>query len=192
MTQTPPSATTENPQASGSDSGNQRSEPDFLRIGRVSRPHGLRGELSIQVSVSKPPLLNDVEQVYIGPARVPYKISAARTHRKRLLLRLANVEDRESAEALRGQDVSISAADAEPLQTDEYYIRELIGLQIVTEEGETLGTLTDVLETGANDVYVVTQDEDDWLLPAIKDVIRAIDLERNEMIVHLLPGLRPD
>ena len=68
----------------------------------------------------------------------------------------------------------------------------LIGLQIVTEKGEALGTLKDVLETGANDVYVVTQDEDDWLLPAIKDVVRAIDLERNEMIVHLLPGLRPD
>ena len=192
MTQTPPPATTENPQASGSASGNQRSEPDFLRIGRVSRPHGMRGELSIQVSVSKPPLLNDVEQVYIGSARVPYKISAAHTHRKRLLLRLANVEDRESAEVLRGQDVSISVADAEPLKPDEYYIRELIGLQIVTEEGEALGTLKDVLETGANDVYVVTQDEDDWLLPAIKDVVRAIDLERNEMIVHLLSGLRPD
>ena len=192
MTQTPPPATTENPQESGSESGYQRSESDFLRIGRVSRPHGLRGELSIQVSVSKPPFLNDVEQVYIGSARVPYKISAARTHRKRLLLRLANVEDRESAEVLRGQDVSISVADAEPLQPDEYYIRELIGLQIVTEEGEALGTLKDVLETGANDVYVVMQDEDDWLLPAIKDVVRAIDLERNEMIVHLLPGLCPD
>ena len=130
--------------------------------------------------------------MYIGSARVPYKISAARTHRKRLLLRLANIEDRESAEALRGQDVSISVADAEPLQPDEYYIRELIGLQIVTEEGEVLGTLKDVLETGANDVYVVTHDGEEWLLPAIKDVVRAIDLERKEMSVHLLPGLRPD
>lgn len=173
----------------GSETGRQRSEPTFLLLGRVSRPHGLRGDLFVQVPLGAPPRLDDVRRLFLGPEAAPYRLQTYRFHRKQLLVKLGGVDDREMAAALRGQLVQISVADAAPLQPDEYYVRQLLGLQVLSESGELLGELAEVIATGANDVYLVRREERDLLLPAIKDVILRVDLEAGEMRVCLPPGL---
>jgi 16S rRNA processing protein RimM len=101
--------------------------------------------------------------------------------------------NRESAGELRNKFVYVQAKDRPPLPDGEYYYHELIGLQVDTDAGETLGVLTDILETGANDVYIVSPDQgQDILLPAIPSVVLEINLEQGRMLVHILPGLISD
>jgi len=113
-----------------------------------------------------------------------------RVRRGELLMRLADCADREAAEAFRGQLVQIRVEQAAPLPSGQYYQHQIIGLPVVTEEGEALGDVTEILETGANDVYVVSGPQGEILLPAIGSVIRQIDLEVRRITVHLLEGLR--
>jgi 16S rRNA processing protein RimM len=106
-----------------------------------------------------------------------------------LLLKLEGCDDRNGADELRGMLVQIPTEEAEPLGEGEYYHFQLIGLAVETESGERLGQVVEVLETGANDVYVVRGIRGEVLLPAVDDVIRAIDLESKRMMVRLLPGM---
>jgi 16S rRNA processing protein RimM len=105
-------------------------------------------------------------------------------------LKLAGVDTPEAAARLRDQTVLVEIADVVPLKKGQYYQYQLIGLKVITEAGEALGELTEILETGANDVYVVTGAEGrEILLPATDEVIRAIEVERGEMVVRRLEGL---
>jgi 16S rRNA processing protein RimM len=107
------------------------------------------------------------------------------------LLKLAGCDDRDAAERLRGAWLQIPETEALPLADDEYYLYELQGLQVLDEAGERLGELVDVIETKANNVFVVHDDAgQELLLPDIPQVIREIDFENGRMTVHLLPGLR--
>lgn len=165
-------------------------EPRFLAIGRITRPHGIRGEVRMEIFTDYPEHVADVPAVYVGRQQRRYKVERARMHKNRLLLQLEGCTDRDAAEALRGQLVRVTMEDAIPLETDEYYEFQLLGLQVETEEGEELGELVEILDTlGANDVYVVHGLYGEILLPAIEDVVREIDLEAGRMVVHLLPGL---
>lgn len=105
-----------------------------------------------------------------------------------MLITLDGYEDRDKAEALRGELVLVRLEDAVPLRHGEYYHHQIIGLSVVTDEGEELGSVAEIIKTGANDVYVVRGQGGEVLLPAIQSVIRKIEPSR--MIVHLLPGLR--
>jgi 16S rRNA processing protein RimM len=105
-----------------------------------------------------------------------------------LLITVEGYHDRDTAEALRGELVSIKLEDAAPLGPGEYYHHQIIGLSVITDEGEQLGTVAEIITTGANDVYVVRGQAGEVLLPAIQSVIRKIEPPR--MVVHLLPGLR--
>ncbi len=164
-------------------------EPRFLAVGRVVRPHGLRGELLMQVLTDFPDRLQSVDTVFLGETHRPHKVESARRHGQDMLLNLAEIDGREAAEAVRGQWVSIQLADAADLPPGRYYYYQIEGLNVFTEEGEALGRVVEILETGANDVYVVRSDEREILLPAIDTVIREIDLEGGRMVVHLLEGL---
>ncbi|MGH2522160.1 MAG: ribosome maturation factor RimM [Anaerolineales bacterium] len=164
--------------------------PEFLAVGRVLRPHGLRGELLLQSLTDFPERLEGVETVYLGEAAAPNRLLGVRVRRGELLIRLAEVVDREAAEAFRGQLVQIRIEQAAPLPPGQYYHHQIIGLPVVTEEGEALGDVTGILETGANDVYVVSGPQGEILLPAIRSVVRQIDLDARRITVHLLEGLR--
>jgi 16S rRNA processing protein RimM len=163
---------------------------EFLAIGRVVRPHGVRGELVLEMMTDFPERLSEVDTVYLGEAAEPHPLASARRHRKQLLLRLADCHDRDCADAYRGQLVRIRAEARPPLPPGRYYHHELLGLQAVTETGESLGELVDILETGANDVWVVNGPDGEILLPAIPDVIREVDLTGGRIVVHLMEGLR--
>lgn len=165
--------------------------PQLLAVGRVLRPHGVRGDLLLEVLTDFPEHLAEVDTVYVGEAATAHRVADVRFHRGQLLLRLAGCADRDAADRFRGQLVQIGATTAKPLPPGQYYWHQIIGLAVFTEEGEALGHITEILETGANDVYVVKGPEgQELLLPALKSVLKAVDLEAKRMTVRLLEGLR--
>ncbi len=167
-----------------------REEPRFLAIGRIVKPHGVRGEVVVHIITDFPERFETLREVYIGeeaPRRV--QVERARFHQGRVVLKLSGYEDRTAAEELRGEFLMIPVEEAMPLEPDEYYEHQIIGLQVWTTEGVYLGEVTEILRTGANDVYVVRSAEREILLPAIGEVIRQVDLERERMLVELMEGL---
>lgn len=161
----------------------------FLAIGKVSRPHGIAGEIKVQLAPEYDGVLEAVRRVYLNDAEHPYRVLAQRAHQGGVLLRLERVATRNAAEALRGARVLIRTSDLPDLPPGEYYTYQLIGLRVVRESGEALGELSEVLRTGSNDVYVVKTADGELLLPAIESVIRGIDLEAGTMTVIVPPGL---
>ncbi len=155
----------------------------------VLKAWGLRGELKLKMFTAHPERFFHLTTVYLGESLTPYAVEHFRWHRQDVLLKLRGCDNRTQAEALRGQRVYIRPEDVPPLGPNEYYAYQLIGLKVITLDGQDLGTLDEVLETGANDVYVVHGPCGQVLLPAHAQVIRQIDLERRVMTVHLMPGL---
>ena len=163
---------------------------EFLAIGRVLRPHGVRGELLLETLTDFPQPLDDVETVYLGEAAEPHPLDSVRLHRGQRLIRLKDCSDRDAAEVFRGQLVQIRIEASGPPPPGSYYHHQIIGLAVVTDAGEALGEVTEILETGANDVYVVAGPSGELLLPALQSVILHVDLDAKRMTVHLLEGLR--
>ena len=165
-------------------------EPLFLAVGRLGRPHGVRGDIVMNVLTDFPERLKPGVQVYVGPDRQLLRIVRVRSHGEKLLVAFEGIAQREAAGMLRNQLVLVRAADVPPLPEGEYYHHQLLGLQVVTDQGQPLGRVIEILETGANDVYVVRRETGkDLLLPAIEEVVLEIDLNARRMEVHLLPGL---
>ncbi|MCL4871112.1 MAG: 16S rRNA processing protein RimM [Anaerolineae bacterium] len=169
-------------------------QPRFLIIGQVARPHGIRGELRADIHTEQPERFTWLKQVYLsldedGVGAVPYQVAAARLHQKQVLLQLAEVTERNGAEELRGRWLLVPQEEAIPLEEGEYYLYQVIGLSVYTDTDEPLGVLVEVIETGANNVFVVQGGERELLLPDIAEVVRDIDFERGRITVHLLPGL---
>ena len=120
---------------------------------------------------------------------MPRRLERHRFQRGRLVAKLAGVDDREAALALRGAYLQVPIDEAVSLPEGRYYWHQIIGLSVETGEGRTLGTISDILETGSNDVYVVRRDGGELLVPALKTVIRRVDLSAGRMVVDLPPGL---
>jgi 16S rRNA processing protein RimM len=129
--------------------------------------------------------------VYLGNEfeAVPYRIESYRWHKKNILVTLSGVTDRSLAEQLQGQFVQVPIEEAVPLPEGEYYLYQLIGLEVITTDGEYLGTVVDILETGANDVYVVEAKGRQILVPNISEVVQAIDPVNRRIEVKLIDGL---
>jgi 16S rRNA processing protein RimM len=171
----------------------QPGEPAFLVVGKLHRPHGLRGEMVFEIYTDFPERLEPGVSVYVGENHQPLRIRSRRPSHTTLLLAFEGFKDPESAGELRNQLVYVRADDRPPLPEGEYYHHQLLGLQVVSDEGRELGKLTQILDTGANDVYVVRSTSGaEILLPALASVIMDIDLEAGKMLVHLLPGLLPE
>lgn len=172
-------------------SGKRRPELRYLAIGQVARAHGLRGELSVTVLTEFPERFKDTDWVYLGNEQEAeaYRLESYRWHKPNILLKLEGIDDRTQAEQLRGLLVQVPVGEAVPLPEGSYYLYQLIGLEVVDTRGETLGTLTDVIETGANDVYVVRTKGKEVLLPAIPDVIKSVNLAEGRVVVEVMEGL---
>lgn len=164
---------------------------EHLMIGRVIAPRGLRGELRLTIETEDPERFYDLSEVYLGQDRARFRVLQARLHQGQALLLLDSITNRETAESWRNAYVYVAAEDAIPLQEGEYYCHQIEGLLAVTPEGERLGRVTEVISTGANDVYVLDVGKGaELLLPAIKDVIIRIDLNAGTMTVRVPDGLR--
>lgn len=173
--------------------------PPFLLLGRVLRPHGIRGELRIEILTAYPERVMPGRELFLGPdpddeaSAIPYQVIKSRTHQKYLILHLEGIPDRNAAEHLRNHYVMVTLEDAVPLEEGEVYLFQMLGLNVVTDDGEHLGRITEIIETGANDVYVVKHGaRGEILLPAIDECVLDVDLDAKRMTVHLIDGLIAD
>ncbi len=179
-------------------SGGKPSEPPLMTLGQIVRPHGVRGELRMDIHTAYPERIVDLEQIYLAPARdvtnlTPYTLVKARPHRDIVLLTLEGITDRTQAEGLRGHMVMVPLAQGAPLEDGEIYLFQLIGLKVYTEGGDYIGQIEEIIETGANDVFLLRGSElGEILIPDTDEVVLEIDLEAEKMIINPIPGLLSD
>ena len=167
-------------------------EPEFLVVGKLGKPHGVHGEIVMDVYTEFPERLKPGVEVYIGERHLPLKITKVRPHVRGSLISFYDYQSREEVAVLRNSLVQVPTADRPELPPGDYYHHQLLGLQVIEENDTRLGRITAIIETGANDVYVVkNEDGAEVLIPAIESVVLDIDLEQNQIRVHLLPGLLP-
>lgn len=174
-------------QSPGSPSG----EPEFLAVGLLRKPHGLHGEMVMSVWTDFPERLQPGMKVFVGEEHQNLNIHSVRWHRQDLLISFQDYSNPEEIGVLRNQVLFVHRDAIPPLDEDEYYFHELIGLQVVQHEsGESIGIITDILETGANDVFVVRgKNGQEILIPDIDEVILEINIENQEIRIQSLPGL---
>ena len=160
--------------------------PERLVVGRIVGAHGLRGELHMVVITNHPDHLPKLKTVYLGEDFEPWQVRRIHTipNGKEAIVRLVDHNSPEAAAERRGQLVWIDRADAPPLPEGEYYHYQLIGLDVVDESQNFLGRLAEIIETGANDVYVVRGPAGELLLPVIDGVILSVDPEGGQMVVR--------
>jgi len=165
----------------------------FLVIGQITKPHGVRGEVRVMPHTDLPERFTWLEVVYVGEVEPrPVAVETARVHKNMVLLKLAGFDNRTEAESLRGEWLQVLEEEAIPLEEGEYYLYQLEGLLVFTDTGEALGTLVEIIETQANNVFLVRGPRGDVLLPDTVEVIQEIDFENGRITVHLIPGLLPD
>ncbi len=165
---------------------------NMLRVGVITTTHGVRGEVKVYPTTDDAGRFLELEEVWLdtGRERIPLRIQNVKFFKNMVILKFEGYDDMNAVQAWRQKDLLISREQAVELQEDEYFIGDLIGLRVEDEEGNSLGTLKDVLETGANDVYLVScPGRKDLMLPAIKDCILEVDLAAGIMRVKVLPGL---
>lgn len=165
--------------------------PQRLLVGIIGAPHGLNGDIRVRLVTDFPERLPSISHVYVGEETERRRLRTVRPGSENsAILTIAGITDRDEAMEFRGQPLYIDIRDAKPLEEGEYYWHQLIDMQAVTPEGETLGVVTSIIQTGANDVYVITQpDGKELLLPALKDVILEIDVPNKRMIAKPLEYL---
>lgn len=167
-----------------------KGEPVFLAVGNLRRPHGLHGEIIMDVLTDFPERLHPGITLYVGPSHLPLRLHSLRWHGSALLVVFDGYETLEQAGKLRNHLAYVTATDLPPLPEGDYYHHQIIGLQVFSEQGEILGKVSEILTTGANDVYVVRPDiGKEILIPAVDEFVVAVDLESGRLRVRLSPGL---
>jgi 16S rRNA processing protein RimM len=186
----PPRFPSDSDEAAGSSEGG---EPAFLAVGRLRKPHGLQGDLTMEVLTDFPERLKNGVTLFVGDDRQPLKLRSVKQLDAMMLVSFEGYDTPEEAANLRNKMAYVSTSDRPPLEEGEYYHHELIGLVVITEEGQRLGTISEILETGANDVLIVRPESGpEVLLPMLDEVILMVDLESGIMQVKPLPGLLGD
>lgn len=168
-------------------------EPVYLLVGRLQRPHGIRGEINLQVITDFPERLRQGITVYVGEEHRPLRIRTRRKHQRDLLLSFDDFDSVEAVGTLRSLAVYVSAGDRPPLPEGEFYHHQLLGLRVVTRGGAVLGRVAEILQTGANDVLVVRPDfGSEILIPVVDDFVDSIRPEQGEITINPAPGLLPE
>ncbi|HAX69473.1 MAG TPA: 16S rRNA processing protein RimM [Anaerolineae bacterium] len=174
-------------------SGSPKSEPVYLTIGFIRRPHGVTGEAIMDLHTDFPERIKAGRKVYLGEGHEAATLGSVRPHGDGMLVRIRGCETPEAVGRYRNHWVYVKTTEVPPLPEGRHYKYELIGLSVVDDAGSPLGILHEILETGANDVYVIKNEAGkEILLPAIPAVILETDMEARLMKVHLLDGLIED
>jgi 16S rRNA processing protein RimM len=169
-----------------------RFNPSWLKVGKVTSTHGLKGEVKVYPEVDDPRLFSGFKKVYlVNPKRSDcLDIERVGYHKSMVILKLSGIDDINAAQAIRNSELMLPREDIMELSDDQYFEADLIGLEAVTEDGRALGSLTEVIHTGANDVYAVRDDSGkEYLIPAIKSCIREIDLTEHRIVIVPMDGL---
>ena len=164
---------------------------EYLRIGIITSPHGIKGEVKVFPSTDDPERFLQVKDVVVETAkgRQTMQIQGTKYFKNMVILKLSGINSMNEAELFRNADILIHRSQSAPLEEGHYFIVDLIGLEVYEKERH-VGTVTDFLQTGANNVYVVTkEDGKELLLPDIPDCILKVDIEENRLEVYILPGL---
>ncbi len=159
-----------------------------LAVGVIVRPHGVRGEVRVRPTTDRPEVFDKLEEVLVGRAGQPsrrLRIEGARMHQGVILVKFKGIDNREAAEELRSAELCIRRADSVPLKPDEFLVADVIGLEVVTTQGERVGPVLEVLATGAHDVYVTER----GMIPAVSEFVKEIDLAGGKMVIEPQPGL---
>lgn len=165
---------------------------DFLQIGVISSTHGIKGEVKVFPTTDDMVRFKKLKEVFLdtGKERLELHPESVKFFKQFVILKFKEFNSINEVEQYRNKSLLVDRAHAVKLKKDEYFIADLIGLKVVTDEDKNLGTLKDVLQTGANDVYIVEmEDGKEVLLPAIKECILKVDIDAGEVLVHMMPGL---
>lgn len=165
----------------------RQGQGSLVLVGRILSPVGLRGELRVEVLSDVPQRFSPGAVVFVDGS--PIQIHSRRAAGRHLVVGFQGVNSRDAAGAMRDKLLYVSEGDVPPPPEDTYYYFQVLGMQVVTVEGEELGTVTDILTTGANDVYVVSREGKETLIPAIAGVVVKVEVGSNRMTVNLPEGL---
>jgi 16S rRNA processing protein RimM len=166
---------------------------DLLQVGAIIKAHGVRGEVKVFPTTDDPARFKDLKTVLLdtGKEKRELEITGVKFFKNLVILKFKGLDSMNEVENLRQAKLFVTRENAVELSENEYFIADLIGLSVTSDEGEELGNISDVLQTGANDVYVISREgAAELLVPAIKECILNVDIASGEMKVHLLPGLR--
>lgn len=166
-----------------------------LQAGVITSTHGIRGEVKVFPTTDDAQYFRELKKVYLdtGKEQIPLEIEHVKFFKQFAILKFKGIDNINDIEKYKGKSLMIDREDASPLGEDEYYIGDMIGMDVYTDDpAEHFGVLQDVLETGANDVYIIDSDRHgEVLVPAIRQCILRVDTEKNEMHIHLMEGLLP-
>ncbi|MBQ8956752.1 MAG: ribosome maturation factor RimM [Lachnospiraceae bacterium] len=172
-----------------------RKRTELLSVGQITSTHGLKGEVKVFPTTDNPEIrFRELKEVILKTARedIPVTIKSVRFSKNLALLKFEELDGIDAVEKYKGAYLCVPRDKAQKLGSDEYYEADLIGMEIVSDEGKKLGVLSKVLHTGANDVYEVETDPEErksFLIPAIKDCVRDVDTENGIMTIHVMEGL---
>ena len=165
---------------------------DFLKVGVITTTHGVRGEVNVYPTTDEPERFLELDHVLLdtGKEFLDLEIKNVRFFKNLVILKFKGIDNINDIEKYKGHDLWIPREEGQELDEDEYYIADLLGLRVILDDGTEFGTLKNVMETGANDVYIIdTNAHGEVLVPAIRECIQDIDLEKNTMTIHLMKGL---
>jgi len=168
---------------------------EYITVGKVTAPFGIRGEVKVVPLTDFPERFSNKGRYYLSKQNLfkAVEIQDVKIRSRDIIIKFAGVDTRETAQEYRNALLQVPREDVLPLPKGHYYHYQIVGLLVETEGGTVLGRVTEVLETGSNDVYLVKDDQGrEFLLPALKEVIRDIDLEKGLMLVRPLPGMLED
>ena len=165
---------------------------DMLQVGVITQTHGVRGEVKVFPTTDDVNRFKKLKQVILdtGKETMPLEIQSVKFFKQFVILKFKGIDNINDIEKYKRCSLYVTREHAVPLEEDEYFIADMIGMEVCTEDGNIFGTLKDVIETGANDVYVIENAEHgEVLVPAIKECIRSVDIEKEQMMIHLMDGL---
>ncbi|MBN2009467.1 16S rRNA processing protein RimM [candidate division KSB1 bacterium] len=164
---------------------------ELICIGEVLNAHGIRGDIIIKPWTDDPDQFDELAEVYITnrDELKQFTIEKVRITQKKIIVKFRGIDNRNAAEQLRGALLQRQRSELRALAEDEYFIFDLIGLDVKSTSGETIGSITDVMEMPAHDVYVVQQGSREVLIPAVKSIVKSIDLDAGKIIIDPIDGL---
>jgi len=165
---------------------------DYLRVGVISSTHGIRGEVKVFPTTDDINRFKQLKQVILdtGREQIQLEVEGVKFFKQQAILKFKGIDNINDVEKYKGKDLLITRENAVKLEADEYFIYDIIGSKVITDDNSELGELTEVMTTGANDVYIVTTKEGkEILLPSIKECILDVDVAGKTIKVHVLPGL---
>lgn len=165
---------------------------DLLEVGKIINTHGLRGEVKVAAWTDTPDVFEDLSTVYIKNKNeyAPLTVGSVKYQKNNLIVKFRELSDINEAEPLKNSVLYAERSELGELEEGVYYIADLIGVTVKKDSGEVIGKIKDVMQTGANDIYVVARkDMKDLLIPVLPDVVLSVDIEAKEAVVHLLEGL---